>query len=308
MADRQYLKVKAAYLYYVMDQRQADIARRLGISRPTLIRLLQEARAEGVVRIEIAAGQMADVELEVELAAHLGIEDVLLAPSAEGRALTAGLARRLADYIHSNVKSDMQVGVSWGRTLQAAMEYLEPAGVYGVSVVPLLGGPHKPGFSGSIAERLASRYPGGSAANLYAPMLAADAQEARRIRETRSVAETLARIPGLDMAIMGIDGDVAHSSAVEGAGLSAEDVECLRQQGAVGTVCTRFFDAGGVPLAGEIDARVIGATAEDIRRIPVRVAAGGGPWKRESIVSGAKGGFFNVLITDEATAREILHG
>ena len=43
----------AARRYYLEDQKQSDIAREMGISRPMVSRLLAEARELGVVEITV---------------------------------------------------------------------------------------------------------------------------------------------------------------------------------------------------------------------------------------------------------------
>ncbi|TIT85086.1 MAG: winged helix-turn-helix transcriptional regulator, partial [Mesorhizobium sp.] len=42
-----------AKLHYEAEMSQVDIARQLGVSTATISRLLQRARAEGIVRIEV---------------------------------------------------------------------------------------------------------------------------------------------------------------------------------------------------------------------------------------------------------------
>ena len=45
--------LEAARLYYLLDYNQNEIAKILGISRPTVSRLLQQAKSEGIVQITI---------------------------------------------------------------------------------------------------------------------------------------------------------------------------------------------------------------------------------------------------------------
>ena len=47
------LLAKLAYLYYVEDKSQSQIAAETGIYRTTVSRMLAEAKKEGVVKIEI---------------------------------------------------------------------------------------------------------------------------------------------------------------------------------------------------------------------------------------------------------------
>ena len=51
--ERYYLKLKALYYLYTKGLTQTEIAKMLNISRVTLGKLLEEARAEGMVRVEI---------------------------------------------------------------------------------------------------------------------------------------------------------------------------------------------------------------------------------------------------------------
>lgn len=45
--------IEAAKMYYYMDYSQQDIAEKLGITRPTVSRYLQQAKENGYVRIRI---------------------------------------------------------------------------------------------------------------------------------------------------------------------------------------------------------------------------------------------------------------
>ena len=51
--DKERLAINAAKLYYRSGYSQQDIARELGISRPSVSRLLQHAKDQGYVKIQI---------------------------------------------------------------------------------------------------------------------------------------------------------------------------------------------------------------------------------------------------------------
>src|SRR3954451_17556111 len=79
------LMYSAARLYYREDATQAEVAERLRTSRPTVSRLLSEARRAGIVRIEVVAPVDEDgAGLEDEVGEALGLRRVHLAPPAEG--------------------------------------------------------------------------------------------------------------------------------------------------------------------------------------------------------------------------------
>ena len=60
--------IQAAKLYYMLDCTQNEIAKKLGVSRPTVSRMLQTAKREGIVQIKICekAERLTDLETELE--------------------------------------------------------------------------------------------------------------------------------------------------------------------------------------------------------------------------------------------------
>jgi DNA-binding transcriptional regulator LsrR (DeoR family) len=74
----------------------------------------------------------------------------------------------------------------------------------------------------------------------------------------------------------------------------------------VGDVCHRFFRADGELVASDIDARVVGIAPDAYRAIPRRIGLAGGVRKRKAIAAAISGGWVNVIVTDLATARDLL--
>jgi DNA-binding transcriptional regulator LsrR (DeoR family) len=111
----------------------------------------------------------------------------------------------------------------------------------------------------------------------------------------------------LTMALVGI-GSLEPSELLQLSGNAVDppDQQALLAQGAVGDVCHRFFSADGELIASDIDARVVGIAPDDYRAIPRRVGVAGGLRKRKAIRAAIKGGWVNVIVTDLATAHDLL--
>jgi DNA-binding transcriptional regulator LsrR (DeoR family) len=75
---------------------------------------------------------------------------------------------------------------------------------------------------------------------------------------------------------------------------------------AVGDVCSRFYDRDGAPVDFEGAERLIAVELDALQHIPVTIAVAVGKEKIDSIVAGARGGYFTHLVTDPATATDIL--
>jgi DNA-binding transcriptional regulator LsrR (DeoR family) len=80
----------------------------------------------------------------------------------------------------------------------------------------------------------------------------------------------------------------------------------LRQNGAVGDICLRFFDADGNPVRLPLDRRVISMTLEQLSTVKRSVGIAGGLRKLAAIRGALKGKWINVLITDRVVAEALL--
>ena len=81
----------------------------------------------------------------------------------------------------------------------------------------------------------------------------------------------------------------------------------LRENGAVGDICLRFFNADGIPIKTPLNDRVIGMELEQLRNVRRSVGSAGGEKKLAAIRGAILGGFINVLITDSSTAEKLVN-
>ena len=78
--SRDHLMIQAAKLYYDLDRTQAQVADELGLTRWQVGRLLAEAKAEGVVRVEIVPRARRATGLEAALQARWNLREALVVP------------------------------------------------------------------------------------------------------------------------------------------------------------------------------------------------------------------------------------
>ena len=77
--ERVNLLLKVARMYYEEGATQAQIAKQVGYSRPTVSRLLTEAREEGVVHIRITHPLERSMSIEKALAQKFGLAGARIA-------------------------------------------------------------------------------------------------------------------------------------------------------------------------------------------------------------------------------------
>ncbi|MBB6546620.1 sugar-binding transcriptional regulator [Nonomuraea rubra] len=298
------LMYAAAQQYYLEDATQGDIAKRLGVSRATVSRLLTEARKQGIVEIRVhRPAALGDGPLAAEVARALGLDRVHLVPKVSGPALgpwlAPGVARALATV---GLESGDVVLVSSGTTVYECAR--EGLGHYpGVTIAPAVGGQEEPQpwFQTNETTRILAERIGGVPAYLYAPALPGP-ELFYSLQHEPSVRRVMDLWAHAKCAVVGVGSPPLTRQMVPS--LMPRDAEGLRQ--AVGDVCMRTYDRDGAAVTYPGSERLVAAKPEELRRIPHTIAVAVGAEKVLSIVAGAKGGYFNQLVTDTPTAEGLL--
>ena len=308
------LILQAARLYYEDNLTQQQVAQELGVSRPTVSRLLAQARQEGIVQITVVDpfATFEELETRLEKAFHLRQAVVAAGEGASGELLRRRLGLATAKYLRSTLNNSDRVGIGWGRTLHAVVEALGTERRAEVQVFPLIGGLGQisPSFQvNDLARGLAEAFVGSWLA-LYAPAFVGDPSTCQALFQVADVEAVIQSWPKLDVALIGI-GHFAlqrQSSMLFAGYMDAALLLELERRGAVGDLCGRFFDAQGQQCL--LEPGVIGISLEQLKALDHVIGVAGGEEKVAAILGALRGGCLNVLVTDTVTAEAILekHG
>ena len=80
----------------------------------------------------------------------------------------------------------------------------------------------------------------------------------------------------------------------------------LRNGGAAGEICARFFDIEGHPCVTSLDRRMVALDLTQLRAVPLVVAVASGKHKAAAILGAVRGGYVKSLVTDDVTAVEMM--
>ncbi|MBD3626411.1 MAG: MarR family transcriptional regulator, partial [Rhodobacteraceae bacterium] len=135
--DKDAQLANVALLYYGEGLTQSEIAKRLAVSRPTVVNMLRESRERGIVEIRVDGEVLAASTLSRQLCAKYGLADAYVSRSRVGAApdrdeSLAQLARVAAMAVLDVVRPGDTVGVAWGETLKAVAEAMPRQPVDGV--------------------------------------------------------------------------------------------------------------------------------------------------------------------------------
>jgi deoxyribonucleoside regulator len=307
--DKLYKIIEAAKLYYLLDYNQNEIAKILGVSRPTVSRLLQQAKADGIVQINIMDPTENVVALASQLEKKFNLKKAIVAsiPQFENHIIKNYLGEKAANYLHEIVNDQDVIGVTWGTTLYHIAIELKQKFVKDVKVVQLKGG-----VSHSETNTYASEilYLFGKAYNttphhLPLPAIVDHVVVKQAMEADRHIKRILELGKQANIALFTI-GTVKTDSLLFQMGYFTEsDQESLYEK-AVGDICSRFFDKNGDICNESLNERTLGVNLNDLRQKEYSVLVAGGPNKIEGIYGALKGQYANVLITDQFTAQFLL--
>lgn len=290
-----------AKMHYESEMSQVDIAKRLGVSTATVSRMLQRARTEGVVRIEIP-DLVAVAELGGALTERLGLKAASVVETPSASALAA-LAGPVGDLIaRAGLVPGSVLAVGWGRAIRAILDAGLPP-VPGLLVVPATGGmqQHRPHFQVNEFVRLAAEQTGGTPHFVHAPYLPSAATRDAFLADP-AIAESVALWDRIDVALVGIG--LPHALNSPEASAATPDEQALVD--AVGDVIRHYVDARGRLIDWDGEGRMIAASPEQLRRTPLVIGAAVGVEKTGAILGAIRAGFVSALVTDVRTADALL--
>ena len=310
------MMTKVSHQYHVLGMVQSEIAQQLGLSQARVSRLLSAALEANIVRTVVVPPPGLYSELEQRLEEEFGLVEVHVVDatgeSEKERACTLG--RALANVFEIMPFENKNIGfTSWSHSMRAFVDVLNRPHAKAQHIVEMLGGVGQPGeqhLATQATENLAT-LTDGKAMFLRVPGVVPSVAVKTAILESDTFARsTLAAMNNLDIALVGLGSCEIRSEVMAGGNFfTTEQFDMIRGLGAVGEINLRFIDKNGTPVVSELDDLVIGVTLEQIKKADRRIGVSGDEAKRDAALAAVRGGWINVLITDEETADYLLtHG
>ena len=301
-------RMRIAWMYYVEGLTQNEIADKLGIGRVTVVRNINEAIKQREVKIWIE-GEVAECfELEAELKRAFHLKDAVVVPEPtlpENVTKSIGVAAGM--YVSDTLADNMSVGVGWGATLYESLQTLAPRELENVQVISLLGGiVQARKFNPAEFAWQFARMVGADCYLLQAPAVVDSPDTREALIERCGLRDVLRRAERLDIALLSVGNMAPSSTAFRFNMVTDEERAGLMRMGAVGDLLFNFYDRDGKLVDHPVNGRVMSIPLGQLRDVPTRVIASGGNEKVECLLGAIKLIDCNVLITNEATARELL--
>ena len=313
--DLERLVAKVAWMYHIRNLSQSEIASHFKLSQSGVSRLLEQAKAIGIVRTEInlPTGLFTELESGLEEAYKMKEVHVFDLPDVKNESeLTHELGQLLAIRLAATGVNANVIGfTSWSRSLRATVEALKnntnSSAKFVVEMLGDVGDPAAQHDAALTTQHLAEitkakpmflRVPGVVQSKEIRDVL---------IKNDFHVQDVFRLLDRVDLALVGIGTCEIVAPLTAGDNFfTAKEFEIAKKAGAVGQVNLRFIDKAGKPVPTKLDERVIGITLKQLKQADTRIGVAGGSSKYEAIRAALRGGWINTLATDVETAKWLL--
>ncbi len=302
---------QVAAWYYEDDQTQADIARRLDKSRSMVSRLLTEARELGLVQISVRFPLRTDSALEERLCELFGLAEahVLVTGEIDHPALIRQLGRLGSRALQRRLRSGVGVAVGWGAALHSVVRAMPEIELEDVMVLQVMGsvGDGDPNVDGADLARTLAGKLDGDFRTLSAPVIVDRPEAAQSLLQDRTIANTLRLAESAEIAVIGVGSiDSTLSGLVRAGYFDERAIERLKKAGVVGDLLGYLIDAEGNVLDIPENRRVVALHPARLARIQSVIGVAGGVAKAGAITAVLRSGLLDVIVTDVATAENVV--
>lgn len=304
------IMVKISWLYYREGNTQQEIAKKLGLSRSKVGRILAKALALGIVEIKLSPkADLIHLSLEHELETRFHLKEALVVAAGEDPAsLLENLGQAGGRLLDRLLPAKFTLGLGLGTSVASVLPYVTPRSESNSIVLTLSGGFTQPehdttgyDISWPLADTLGARLE-----KLYCPLVAASKEVKNAILSDPNLAAQLKRTQEVEVALISIGYPQVEMPLHRLGFCSIEDVNALLEAGAVGELIVTFYTLEGQPIYTDLYDRAIGVSLDTLQKIPFTVGIAGGLEKTEAILGALRIGCLDVLITDQVTAEAVL--
>ena len=300
---------RAGWLYYVANNTQDEIAKKLNISRQSAQRMVALSVSKGLIKVRLEHPIAKCMDLSVKLKNRFDLLSCEVVPSDESEATsTIGLAQAGANEIEKHLKSEQPqvLAMGTGRVLRSCVDELSLLDCQQHKIVAMLGNMALDGSASAydvvvrMAEHInAKHFP------MPLPVLPRSKKEKEQLHAQYNIANNLALAANADVAFVGIGNLGIHSPLLLDGFITTEELEELQNKGAVGEIISWVYDRNGKLLDCAVNDRVA-STPLKVSSDKLVIGIAAGQEKVADILGALRSKMINGLITNEYTAECLL--
>lgn len=307
-ASRELAVLRVAHLYFLDGLTQAAIAERLGCTRWTVGRLLQEGEDMGIIDIRILHPQARDHKLELALREQYGLTAAQVVATQEGAAETQSLVvRTAAEYLQSMRPRPRNVAFAWGRTTAAIARAVAEGWNPGGRVMQANTAPEEVEEILALGplRQLAAKAPGELLLLGGGPIVRSSRGSLVATLQARE-SDAMRAVNRADTVVYSPVGVAESSLLVRSGHLTSNELRALWEEGAVANLAGHLLDRNGEVVSRALEERTLSISLAALRGARNTIAVASGNSKAEALGVVARGGLAKIIITDSDSARALL--
>lgn len=299
---------KLAYVaqrYYLDDWKQSDIAKELGVSRPLVSRMLQEARELGVVKIMVCPPVSQGEALVEQLRRSTSIRDGVLVEDGRDDDATNQLLSQGAVQLLWQLRS-RRLGIGWGHLIGQLVTWLEEHPQLSSTVTdicPLVGNASIPArnYQSNENVRLIAQQLGAAPHFIYLPALPDSLEEKQLLCSSEIYRQIQTQWDKMDTALVNIGN---YPSSPDFASLVRYG-DLLQQEHTCRRLLVYYFNPQGKVIQSEQDF-AIQIPLEQLRRCPNIIGVCSANTSVRALQGALKSGLFTHLVARADLVRSAL--
>ncbi|MDO4856274.1 MAG: sugar-binding transcriptional regulator [Limosilactobacillus gorillae] len=301
--------VKIARFYYLDKLSQTEIAKQMGISRPTVSRYLQHASEYGIVNIQINDPFDSVTVLSQQLAEkyHLGRVVIASQVGETNSQILDKLGEAAAKLLQEIVEDGDTIGLSWGRTMAAVANHLLPSDKKGVCTVYLKGtvaNSSRNNYASLIANGFNQAFE--TQTEILPVPVIFDNQATRDVvLKDRFIGKVMQKAIDCEIAVFTVGTTRDDAMLFKLGYLNPMMIRHLQKE-AVGDIISQFVDQDGRIVDPELTRRTVALPLEKLKTKKHSVLVAGGITKLPVLHAALVGGYAKELVTDLENAKQLV--
>jgi len=297
-------------LYHVDGLGQAEIMNLMRISQTKISRMLAVAQERGIVRVSVDRYEARNAKLEHEVCARFGIENAAVVKTPQNA--TPDSVRQTVGhfgvpFVTGLLPDTGTLAMGGGRSVAEVVSRFRKSQTRRLTIAQAMGNIDSnitPVDALELCRALGKLW-GCEFLTLSTPAFVEDKKTRDSFLASAQIRLVRERLKQADAALVGV-GALDYSVYIDRGVLLGNDIVQLRQQGAVGEICGRFFNVKGKECATRWRDRVISIEVEHLRKIPQVIGVAAGAERAPAIAAAITGGLLKSLLIDESVAKALL--
>lgn len=301
--------IAVSKLYYEDNLNQDEIAKKMEISVPQVSRIINAAKKEGYVKTYVMDPFSATHDLTKQLISTFNLKDAKIVENraSNKRVTQTNAAQAGAEYLLDIIQTNDIVSFSFSNIISKIPQFLPKVHIENISFVQPNGSlfEHVKGYQYDAIRQTGMKLD----ANYYylpAPAMVKDKYVKDTLHADPIIKWIINKAIESNIGFFSVNHPVIDSFLLKNEYISQDEITKIVENGAIGEIFGHYINSKGEINDLELENRVIGMDIKELRSKDYSVCLSTGEHCVDAIYAALQGKYFNVLITDTATARGLI--